>query len=602
MAGKRLLWQIYPSYLLITLAAIFAVTWFASNSFKNFYLDEAAADLEARALLAAGRIVPDIDGKSAGASAGSVMDETCRKLGESTATRFTVILPDGKVIFDSDEDPLRMDNHADRPEIREAMRGRTGVSSRYSYTLRKEMMYTAVPWPTPALSRKESSPVAAVVRAAIPVTAINTVLGAIYFKMVIGGVAAALVAALVGLYVSRRITRPMEEMKESAERFAGGELDHRMAVPDSAEIGGLAEAMNQMAARLDERMRAVVEERNEREAILASMTEGVLAVDNDDRFISINSAAAAMLGIDFETVKGRTIQKTVRNTGFLNFVSHAQQSAVPVEDNFVLSDGADRYIQACATALHNSQNTRIGVLLVLNDVTRLRKLENVRRDFVANVSHELKTPITSIKGFVETLLDGAKDNAADLNRFLEIVAHHTDRLNAIIVDLLSLSRIEQEGEEGAISLEESSVHDMLLDAVQDYETKAAAAGVEITVECEPGLRALMNAPLLEQAVINLIDNAVKYSEKGSRVRVEAAREKSDVVIAVRDEGCGIAEEHLDRLFERFYRVDKARSRKQGGTGLGLAIVKHIVLAHSGRVSAESTPGEGSVFFIRLEGA
>ncbi|HQU43849.1 MAG TPA: ATP-binding protein, partial [Pirellulales bacterium] len=244
----------------------------------------------------------------------------------------------------------------------------------------------------------------------------------------------------------------------------------------------------------------------------------------------------------------------------------------------------------------------IGAVIVLNDVSRLRQLENLRRDFAANVSHELRTPITSIKGFVETLLDGALADRDDAERFLHIIARQADRLNAIIEDLLSLARIEKEAESGDISFTVGRIDQVLQGAVQDCAVRAAERKIDVLLDCAGDVSARMKPDLLEQAVINLLDNAIKYSEPGGRVWLSGYCDAGQAVIAVKDKGCGIAEEHHSRLFERFYRVDKARSRKMGGTGLGLAIVKHIALAHRGDVTVESAPGQGSTFFVRLPAA
>jgi two-component system phosphate regulon sensor histidine kinase PhoR len=330
------------------------------------------------------------------------------------------------------------------------------------------------------------------------------------------------------------------------------------------------------------------------------MVEGLLAVDTDERVIKVNRAAATFLDIDAEEVIGRTIQEVVRNPALQEFVAKALSAEEPVEGDIVLHNGSgDRFLQAHGTQLHKPGGGSRGAVIVLNDVTRLRRLENVRRDFVANVSHELKTPITSIKGFVETLQDGAINTPRDAEHFLEIIAKQADRMNSIVEDLLLISSVEQDVEKEKIRFDSGQVRAALREAIQVVETKGNNKDITIELECPDNLSVRMNPALLEQAVINLVDNAIKYSEPGSRVTVIAEAGGDEVVISVIDRGCGIEEKHLPRLFERFYRVDKARSRKLGGTGLGLAIVKHIVQAHRGRVTVESAPNEGSTFSIHL---
>jgi two-component system phosphate regulon sensor histidine kinase PhoR len=290
----------------------------------------------------------------------------------------------------------------------------------------------------------------------------------------------------------------------------------------------------------------------------------------------------------------------VRHPDLQNFVTRALASSRQVDGEIILRDnGRDRLLQVRGTTLRDPQGKAFGALIVFNDVTRLRRLEQARRDFVANVSHELKTPITSIKGFVETLLDGAIREPDNALNFLQIIARHAERLNEIIDDLLSLSRIEQDSEQGKITLSHDPMKGVLHEAIQVCQERAAAKAIEIDLECPDDLAAEINSPLLSQAVVNLIDNAVKYSPPKRPVHVEAREEMGEVIILVRDHGPGIAPEHLPRLFERFYRVDGGRSRKEGGTGLGLAIVKHIAQAHGGYVTLQSAPGKGSTFLIHL---
>jgi two-component system phosphate regulon sensor histidine kinase PhoR len=363
-----------------------------------------------------------------------------------------------------------------------------------------------------------------------------------------------------------------------------------------------------MAEQLNERIRTIVRQRNELEAVFASMSEAVLAVDTDERVISLNKAAFDIFAIDEKQASGLLLQEAVRNIDLQRQVKQILDSLQPLQDEIVLQHGAsERFLQTNGVPLHDGSGKNIGVLVVMNDVTRLRRLENVRRDFVANVSHELKTPITSIKGYVETLLEGAMDNREDAERFLKIILKQTNQLYAIIEDLLSLSRIEKLSENKEVELSLGNLYPILEEAVQTCQMKASQKNIRISINCPEKLQARVNATLLEQAVVNLVVNAVKYSEDASEVIVSAAEKKLDdgtnrVVISVQDFGIGIAKKHLPRLFERFYRSDKARSRKMGGTGLGLSIVKHIAQTHGGEVAVQSQEGQGATFFISLPGA
>jgi two-component system phosphate regulon sensor histidine kinase PhoR len=358
--------------------------------------------------------------------------------------------------------------------------------------------------------------------------------------------------------------------------------------------------MNHMAGQLDERIKTIVQQRNEQEAVLESMVEGVLAVDSQEKILNLNAAAASQFGVKPDFARGKAIQEVIRNADLHRFVSQTLEGEDITEGEIMLTDQvSQRFIQTHGSTLRDDAGHNIGAVIVLNDVTQIKRLEDVRRQFVANVSHELKTPITSITGFVETLLEGHVDSAADKERFLGIILKHAKRLNALVEDLLALSRIEQEAEDERVALVRAPLCPVIDSAVQACDVVAAREDVQIVAECESGLEASINAAQLEQALINLINNAVRYSDNGGAVRVTAQRDNSHINIDVADNGCGIDEVHLPRIFERFYRADKARTREQGGTGLGLAIVKHVVLAHGGAVHVESTVGQGSTFVIRL---
>ncbi len=586
MRPRRLLTQLMLSYLAVVLLALTAATWISTRAWRDFYLRQTVADLEARA-----RFLEYQSRGRLGQPGEEALDALCKYLGRETATRLTLVLGDGRVVGDSEREVAGMENHADRREIQAALAGQVGMHTRLSPTMNTLMTYVAVPV-------RQDGRIVGAARAALPATVIDQPLKAVYFQVLLGALLILLLGGGLGLLLSRRLTRPLEEIRRGAERFARGDLRLKLPVPQVEELVSLAETLNFMAAQLDERINTILRQRQEQEAVLASMVEGVLAVDSQARLLSLNRAAAALLNLSPQMV-GRRITEVLANPDLQWFITRALSVSEPIEGEVVLKGEEERLLQAHGTTLRDAQNVALGVLIVLHDITRLRRLENARRDFVANVSHELKTPITSIKGFVETLLEGAIHDPQHALEFLRIIGRQVDRLHQIIEDLLSLSRLEQEAEQGRIVLNGRRLRPILQAALQACADRAREKQITLELSCPEDLRARLNGPLLEQALVNLIDNAIKYSESGSRVEVAASREDRWVAVRVRDQGVGIAKEHLPRLFERFYRVDPGRSRKVGGTGLGLAIVKHIAQAHGGRVAVESTPGQGSTFTLFL---
>ena len=588
MAKKRIFWQLFPSYLLITFTALLTVGGYASNSLREFYYDRTAEDLKARAWM----IERQVARKNFSFNPSS-LNSSSRDLGIKTKTRITIIDLSGQVLGDSDEEPSRMNNHADRPEFITALQGETGMAVRFSNTLEEQMMYLAVP-----IIREDK--LSGVARISIPITFIEQALRTIEFKIGGVGLAVALLAAGISLIVSRRISHPLEQMKHSAESIARGDWKKPLSVnSDSVEISALSNALNQMALQLEDRIKTITNQSNESEAVLSSMVEGVLAVDAAENIIRLNKAAGKLLEIKPDSAEGRPIHEVVRNSLLREFIERTLSGIENVETDLTIGNQNEIFLQAHGAVLKDMQEKSIGAVIVLNDVTRLRRLETVRKDFVANVSHELKTPITLIKGFVETLQQGALEKREEAERFLDIMSKQVERLNAIIEDLLSLSRLEQGSGKSAISMEKTKVIQILESAIRDCESKLLEKKISIQLNCSNELEVFANSPLLNQAVLNLVDNALKYSEQGEKITVEAFVTGTEIVIEVQDWGCGIGSEHLPRLFERFYRIDQARSRQMGGTGLGLAIVKHIVQEHGGSVSVNSTLGKGSRFSIHL---
>jgi two-component system, OmpR family, phosphate regulon sensor histidine kinase PhoR len=584
---KKLIWHLYPSYLLLILLTLTATGWFVSHSMRSFYLTQIRQDLLNQAYLLRDLFVPLLDPLRQ-----QELDRRCKEVGGRVLTRFTVILPNGKVVGDSEALPARMENHGNRPEVRQALKGGVGSAIRFSGTLRQRMMYVAMPV-------QYQTAIRGVIRISIPTEAIDKQLRVLQIRLALGGVVIAVLASLVCLVISRRITRPIEAMRQGAARYAQGDLSHRLHPPETLELAGLAAAMNQMAHDLEGRIQAVVRQRNESQAVLSSMVEGVIALNPEERIMSVNEAAARLLNRSEDFLRGRSIQEVMRSRDLHHMVHTTLSKGANTEGDISLYQNGDQIFNMRCTSLRDADGISIGALLVINDVTQLRRLENMRRDFAANVSHEIKTPLTAIQGFVETLHQGAVEDPAEADRFLGIIEKHVRRLTTIIDDLMHLSRLEQDQESRHLTMESGPVADVIHTAVGLCRGKADEKRISVEVACEEGLTAEMDAELMEQAVVNLLDNAIKYSPAGSRIDVEARGERQEIRIDVRDRGMGISSLHLPRLFERFYRVDKARSRNMGGTGLGLAIVKHIIQAHGGQVTVKSTQQRGSTFTLHL---
>ena len=582
-----LFWKLYPPFLLIVLIPLLAVSWYADFSMRRFFLDQTSANLEARANLLKDQMTGYLQ-----AEAWKNIDLLCKRAGKSAEMRITVMQLSGKVLGDSEANPNLMENHSDRPEFVKAMSGETGVFTRYSYTLRESMMYLAVPL-------LDGEKHIGVLRVSVSISAIDRKLEGIHRHISLGGIAVALLATGASLLLSRRVSRPLEIIREGAQYFASGQLSYRLPVFASKETALLAKTMNDMAASLDERMQIIIGQRNELEAILSSMIEGVIALDLKETIISINNAAARMFCRKHSELINRSVQEAIRNPNFHRFVRLAFRDETRREEDLFFYISGEAVLEARSSALTNARGERTGILIVLNDVTRLRRLENMRKDFAANVSHEIKTPLTAIKGFVETLKTGALNHPEESVRFLGIIEKHTNRLNAIIDDLMKLSLIEQKTDKKEILLENRQLLPIMQSARQVCQSMADEKAIQIILSCEETLSINLNAALMEQAFVNLLDNAVKYSRTGGSIEIEVQQSDIELSVSFRDHGIGIAAEHLPRLFERFYRADPSRSRKLGGTGLGLAIVKHIVNAHAGKITVESSPGKGSEFVIHI---
>ena len=587
MIRSTFFWKLYASYALLVVVGVMAVGALASRRVADEVFGDTETALRARAALMAEIAIPALDGDD-----GAPLQRAVTRLGRETATRFTVMAADGSVLADSEEDPAGMDNHGSRPEVIAANEAGVGVATRFSRTVAANMMYVAI-------VVRDGNTVRGYVRAALPLTVVRERAAHLRWVMLIGGGLTAAAALAIGLFVTHRITAPLTSMRQVAEAIADGDYGQRVQARSMDEIGALASAFNRMGVQLEERMRTITEDRSKLLTILGGMVEGVVAVDRERRVVHLNRGAGRILAVDPATSEGRPIWEVTRVREVGEAIDEALTASTDVTREVSLVVGQqERTVRLHAAPLVDRDGERVGAVLVLHDVTELRRLERVRRDFVANVSHELKTPITAIRGLVETILDDTAMPAGVRTEFLGKVQNQSLRLSSLVADLLTLARLESADETPTV--DPVDLREVLRQSIGHFRASAEAKRVTLS-SAVPDVPIVVtgDGEALELMLNNLLDNAVKYSKEGGMVRAVLDTEASEAVLTVADDGIGIAPEHHDRVFERFYRVDPSRSRELGGTGLGLSIVKHICLAHRGTVTVDSTFGAGSAFRIRL---
>jgi len=507
--------------------------------------------------------------------------------------RVTVIGADGTVLAESDLDSVgAMENHAGRPEVRRALAGAIGSDIRRSATLGRDLLYVAVPLDRPGEPR-------IALRLALPIREVEEARSLVRRTVVGGGILAVAVAVVVGLFVSRRVTSPLRRMEDVARRMAEGDLGQTLPAAGTDEIAELGIALNRTAVSLREKIERLGDEQAKVRTILDGMTEVVVALDDRGRLLFLNPSARVMFGAENGAAEGRSFVEVVRQKGLLDLVEEVRASGTPARHELELGPPINRVVAARGAPLGLGPGAG-GVLLVLHDVTELRRLERVRSEFVANVSHELRTPLTCIKGYLETLLDGALDDRAHARRFLEVAGTHAERLDRLIDDLLELSNIES----GRVTMvpKRLELGDVIAGVAAMFERRTAQNRQTLERVVPTGLTVQADRDRLVQILVNLVDNAVKFTPEGGRIGIEAGPVAGGrVEIIVHDSGIGIPSTDLPRITERFYRVDKDRSREVGGTGLGLAIVKHLVQAHGGELHIESALGQGTTVSFTVPG-
>ncbi len=589
MRGHPLQRLLFFSYLLITLLGLMVVIGYTSVVVRDSYEQQTFKSLGSNARLFAETLkemptpLHDRD-----------IQQLALQMGQVANVRFTVVRADGEVVADTRENPAIMDNHFSRSEIQAALRDGVGRAIRPSPTLGPERVYFA-------LVADTSGDQQLVVRASEALRGVEASISAMRKRIIIGGMVVIGIIAVLSLMVARLISQPIREASDGAERFSRGDFDYRIAVYGTAEVRELAVAMNHMAHELQQRIETITEQQDQMTAMFSSMTEGFVLLDDEGRIVQINQSAERIFGIDLVKALGSHIYEVVRQPDFLRFIENLMDGNSVVEADLEAHLGGDeQVIHARGRSILNPKGERTGALIALYNLTRLTRLESMRKDFVANVSHELNTPVTAISVAAETLADGAMDDPKMGARFVTTILQNSKRLSSLIDDLLALGRIEEEVKEDAVRLEKQALLPTVRRAVEQCEGQAQGKQVDIELVVDADVAVWQNGRLLQRAIHNLLDNAVRHSPAGTRIEISAEEpQPGSVLLSVADNGPGIPPEHLDRLFERFYRVDNSRSRQVGGTGLGLALVKYIALAHHGQADVESTPGKGSTFTILL---
>lgn len=513
------------------------------------------------------------------------------EVGKRVNIRVTIIEKDGNVSGDSEykQDLSSLDNHSSRPEVALALEGKIGESKRYSDTLDRDLFYVAVPYMV-------NDQVSKVVRVSVPLQVISDYNMNLFKQIFISIIAGLIVAQLLGSRFLSTIVKPIVELNKATKKIAMGNLKERVSINSDDELGELAENFNIMSTQLAIKIHEINTSAQEMDSILSSMLNGVIAIDNDKHIMFINPSAEELFKINESSVKGKHILRVLRNNELDEQIEELLNNKATSKIEIEIFEPKNKILNLYTNPII-SENEKLGVLIIIEDITEIRKLENMRKDFVANVSHELKTPLTSIKGFVETLKDGAASNEAVRTKFLDIIDMETSRLSSLIDDLLVLSEIENKKSDNKtnIPIEKSigSIKEVLLNV-------ASMKKINFETDIEENLPTIYgNEGWFKQMLVNLVDNGIKYTQEGGKVVLSAYRQNDEIKISIKDDGVGISEEHIERLFERFYRVDKARSRSVGGTGLGLAIVKHVVLSFDGRIDVKSKVDVGSEFIVSI---
>ena len=584
----NLFWKLGFAFFALLIAVLLPVDYYAERNLRLDYERAGFDQLSSIGHIALADPPPASALSTTSRMPSPALREWLEKMASSNV-RVTVITADGLVLADSQSDPQTMENHAGRPEIRDALANGEGHSVRHSVTVNRDLLYYAARYSAPG-------GVPVVLRFATPLGTVNEEVWAFRRELWLSSLIMLAVAGAVSLLISRSFSRRVERLQSFSRRVAEGDFRPIEADRSGDALEGLAASLNDSAGRLDHAIRTLTEERNLSSAILGSMVEGVAVVNSSERLVFANEGFAEILDLGVPPKSGSSLVETVRQTELIEAVREVLSGAPRVEAEIVTGTLRQHFFAVTVASVKAAENS--GAVIVLHDITDLRKLERVRRDFVANVSHEFKTPLTAIQGFAETLLAGAMDDPQNRVRFLQIILDHSRRLARLTDDLLELSRMD--ADRVNLEVDRLSVSQFIQTCVETTQRPAAEKNLRVTVNLKTSLPDIAaDRRRLAEVLQNLLDNAVQYTPSGGRITVSAFSDGDEVEFTVSDTGIGIPRVDQPRIFERFYRVDVARSREVGGTGLGLSIAKHLVEAHGGRIWVESEVGQGSQFHFTV---
>jgi two-component system phosphate regulon sensor histidine kinase PhoR len=591
MNGTTFFWRIYGGFTGLFLVVVILAVVLADQRTANVAAEHVGAQLLNEAILVRQLLNKELE-ELPDAAAGRRIQERLDSSPRRDSPRVTIVLLDGTVVADSAERPERMENHANRPELVAARADGSGIDVRRSRTVGLEMLYAAV-----RVDRDGEA--IALVRCAAPLAAVAAVRGAMRWVLALAAVLAAGFALLGGFVFARRVTRPLGALTRSAWSIAGGNFGEPIPIDGTGEIATLAAAFRKMMDRLNRHLLTIETDRAQVETILRSMREGVIAIDLNERILYINHAARRIFHVDPAAASGDFIWEVIRSTDIVEVLLRSLGGGKDELHELRLNRGLhDVVLEVHSSVLLSTSGSAVGALVVVHDASELRRLESIRSDFVSNVSHEMKTPVAAIRGLVESILDDPQMPGETRLDFLQRVQIQGERLTNLVTDLLSLSAAER----ATVAWEESSDFAAAIrQSVLSLSRAAEDKGIELSTEIPAGVDAQVvgDSESHRHIVDNLLSNAIRYSREGGRVELGVEASHDEVVLRVRDNGPGIEPVHQDRIFERFYRVDKARSRELGGTGLGLAIVKHTVQSLGGTIELDSAPGKGSTFRVAL---